>query len=150
MRFKQNGCNAYALLPVKERSNAQSRNSVTIYLSNFFIKSQHTESFSGIELFFNGMSLVYLWTGVSFNFLRRKMNKLIRGTTYRLVSSFSLVLLQIFMIWQIEGIIQIYQDNSRMPSLFTITGVELIPPALSICFHTGKINLLNVGFGLNF
>lgn len=101
------------------------------------MKLVHTENFSIIELFFNFMSLVYLFTGISFYFLLRKLHKLITGTAYRLVSSFSLVLLQIFMILQIQGIIKIYHDNSRMPSLFTITGVELIPPALSICFYIG-------------
>ena len=138
MKYYENDCKSYSLHPVKERSDYASKLFFRIYLNNFFFNSQHTESFSAIELFFNGMSLCYLYTGVSFNFILRKLNTLVKGPAFRLVYSFGLVWLQIFMIWQIQGIFEIYESNSRMPQIFTITGVELIPPALSVCFFAGK------------
>lgn len=137
MRYKQSDCFSYSLFPVKERSSERVKNYITIYLNNFFFKSEHKENFSWIELFFNAMSLCYLWTGLSFNYVLRKLNRLIKGSAFRLVYSFGLVLLQLFMIWQVQGILTIYHHNSRMPSIFTITGVELIPPAISICFRAG-------------
>ena len=102
-KTRRNNCMIYAYFPVKEKASADTKQfSMSIFLNYFYFKIEHIENYSLIEMFFSFMSLVYLFTGVSFIFLLRKLNYLIKGKIYRLIYSFGIILLQGFMIWQIQ------------------------------------------------
>lgn len=134
-KFKQKNCFTFSFFPIREKINDKELYECTIYLNNVQIKNELTFKVSAIEIFYNFSSLIYLYTGISFSFLLRKLNHLIKGISYRLIYSFGLILLQIFMILQIKSIFEVYEDNLRIPSMYTITAVELIPPGKLICFN---------------
>ena len=131
-RYENNDCYTHYFYPVKEDVNQYPKDEIKLYFNYSFIKSTCIEKVSTIELFFNFMSLVYLYSGVSFHFLLRKLNNLIKGTTYRLVYSTGLIVLQVCMCWQLNLIYQVYLENFKIPSIYTISSVEMLPPALSV------------------
>lgn len=140
-QFSKRDCIFYMFRPIKVNIDVNTKQFIKLRLNYFYISSQHIEKVSTIEMFFNFCSLIYLYSGISFNFLLRKLNNFIKGLTFRLIYTVGLILLQFCMVLQMQSIFQLYEENSNIPSIYTITTIEAQPPALSLCFYISEIRI---------